>query len=68
MTKFIDQNRNEMKFHFIPVRKFDGVLLEFLGVSVAKANKSCRARKILTNASFLAIVAIDTADNEPLKV
>jgi len=29
MTKFIDQNRNEMKFHFIPAKKFDGFLLEF---------------------------------------
>ena len=28
----------------------------------------CRARKILNNASFLAIVAVDTAENEPLKV
>ena len=68
MTKFIDQNRNEMKFHFIPAKKFDGFLLEFWGVSGAKAKKSCRARKILKNASFLAIVAVDTAENEPLKV
>ena len=68
MTKFIDQNRNEMKFHFIPAKKFDDFLLEFWGVSGAKAKKSCRARKILKNASFLAIVAVDTAENEPLKV
>ena len=68
MTKFIDQNRNEMKFHFIPAKTFDGFLLEFWGVSGAKAKKSCRARKILKNASFLAIVAVDTAENEPLKV
>ena len=68
MTKFIDQNRNEMKFNFIPAQKFDGFLLEFSGVSGAKAKKSCRARKILQNASFLAIVAVDTAENEPLGV
>ena len=65
MTKFIDRNRNEMKFHFIPAKKFDGFLLEFCG---AKAKKSCRARKMLKNASFLAIVAVETAENEPLKV
>ena len=68
MTKFIDQNRNEMKFHFIPAKKFDVFFLEFWGVSGAKAKKSCRARKILKIASFLAIVAVDTAENEPLKV
>ena len=68
MTKLIDKNRNEIKFHFIPARKFDGFLLKFGGVSGAQAKKSCRARKILKNASFLAIVAVDTAENEPLKV
>ena len=68
MTKFIDKNRNEMKFHFIPAKKFDGFLLEFSSVSGAKAEKSRRARKILKNAPFLAIVAVDTAENEPLKV
>ena len=67
MTKFIDQNRNEMKFHFIPAKKFDGFLLGFRGVSGAKAKKSCRARKMLKNASFLAIVAVHTAENEPRK-
>ena len=67
MTKFIDQSQNEMKFHFIPAKKFDGFLLELEGVSGAKA-KSCRARKMLKNASFLAIVAVDTAENELLKV
>ena len=66
--KFIDQNRNEMKFHFIPPKKFDDFYLEFWGFSGAKAKKSCRSRKILKNASFLAIVAVDTAENEPLKV
>ena len=68
MTKFIDQNRNEMKFHFIPAKKFDGFSLEFWGVSGAKAKKSCRARKMLKNEPTLAIVAVDTEENEPLKV
>ena len=29
LPKFIDQNRNEMKFHFIPPEKFDDFCLEF---------------------------------------
>ena len=29
LPKFIDQNRNEMKFHFIPPKKFDDFELEF---------------------------------------
>ena len=36
---------NFISFHFIPAKKFDGFLLEFWGVSGAKAKKSCRARK-----------------------
>ena len=68
MPKFIDQNRNEMKFHFIPAKKFDSFLLEFWSVSGAKAKKSCRARKMLKNEPTLAIVAVDTEENEPLNV
>ena len=68
MTKFIDQNRNEMKFHFIPAKKFDGFLLEFWGGSGAKAKKSCTARKMRKNEPTLAIVAVHTEENEPLKV
>ena len=68
LPKFIDQNQNEMKFHFIPPKKFDDVSLEFCGFSGAKAKKSCISRKILKNASFLATVAVHTAENEPLKV
>ena len=30
--------------------------------------KSCRSRKILKNASFLAIVAVHTAENEPSEI
>ena len=60
---------NFISFHFIPAKKFDGFLLEFWGVSGAKAKKSCRARKmLLKNEPTLAIVAVDTAENEPLKV
>ena len=68
MNKFIDQNRNEMKFHFIPAKKFDGFLLEFRGVRGAKAKKSCRSPKMLKNASFLAIVAVDTEETDTSKV
>ena len=57
-----------ISFHFIPAKKFDGFLLEFWGVSGAKAKKSCRARKMLKNKATLAIVAVDTGENEPLKV
>ena len=66
--KFIDQNRNEMKFHFIPPKKFDDFYQEFWVFSGPKAKKSCRSRKILKNAPTLAIVAVDIAENEPLKV
>ena len=59
---------NFISFHFIPAKKFDGFLLEFWGVSGAKAKKSCRARKMLKNEPTLAIVAVDTGENEPLKV
>ena len=52
----------------ISQKKLDVFLLKFCCVSGAKAKKSCRARKILKNAPFLAIVAVDTAENEPLKV
>ena len=34
----------------------------------AKECKSCRAQKMLQNAPFLAIVAVDTDENEPSKV
>ena len=41
--------------------------LKFWDLSGAKECKSCRSRKMLQNASCLAIVAVDTAENEPLK-
>ena len=43
-------------------------LLKFSGWSGAKECKSCRAQKMLQNAPFLAIVAVDTDENEPSKV
>ena len=49
-------------------KKKRSFLLEFWGVSGAKAKKSCRARKMLKNEPTLAIVAVDTGENEPLKV
>ena len=68
LPKFIDQNRNEMKFHFIPRKKFDAFFLKFWDLSGAKECKSCRSRKMLQNEPLVAIVAVDTAENEPLKV
>ena len=42
-------------------------LLKFCVQSGAKVWKSCRSRKTWKNAPFLAIVAVDTAENEPSK-
>ena len=42
--------------------------VNFLGLSSAKAHKSCKSRKMLKNAPSLAIVAVHTAENELLKV
>ena len=46
----------------------DENLLNFSGQSSAKECKSCRAKKKLQNAPFLATVAVDTDENEPPKV
>ena len=46
----------------------DEFFLKFWGLSGAKECKSCRSRKILKNAPTLAIVAVHTAENEPLKI
>ena len=40
--------------------------VEFLDLSGAKDRKSCR--QMLKNAPTLAIVAVDTEENEPLKI
>ena len=45
-------------------RKSQRNLLKFCVQSGAKVWKSCRSRKIWKNAPFLAIVAVDTAENE----
>ena len=47
---------------------YDEHLLNFSGRSGAKECKSCRVQKMLQNAAFLAIVAVDTDENEPSKV
>ena len=57
---------NEISFH--SGQKVWLFFLEFWGASGAKAKKSCRARKTLKNEPTLAIVAVDTEENEPLKV
>ena len=64
---FIDFGGNDMKWNFIRAKFWTGFLLKLWNLSGAKAHKSCRSRKMLKNASFLAIVAVDTAENEPLK-
>ena len=40
----------------------------YLGLSGAEGCLSCRSRKILQSVPTLAIVAVHTAENEPLKV
>jgi hypothetical protein len=46
----------------------DDFLLKFWYLSGAKECKSCRSRKMLQNDYLVAIVAVHTAENEPLKV
>ena len=63
------KNANEMKWNcFIPPKKNDVFLLKFWDLSGAKVWKSCRSRKSWKNEYLVAIVAVDTAENEPLKV
>ena len=47
---------------------FDSRILNFCYFSGAKECKSCRSRKMLQNAPFLAMRGVDTAENEPSKV
>ena len=42
--------------------------VNFLGLSGAKAHKSCRSRKMLQNEYLVAKIGFDDVDNEPLKV
>ena len=58
----------KMKMKMKLTKKCHDFLLKFRGLSGAKAKESCRSRKILKNEPLLAIVAVDTAENEPLKV
>ena len=57
-----------MKMKMKMKKKFHDFLLKFRGLSGAKAKESSRSRKILNNAPFLAILAVHTTENEPLKV
>ena len=41
--------------------------LQFLTVERAKVCKACRSSKTLQNEPLVAIVAVDTAENEPSK-
>ena len=49
-------------------QNLDGFSLEFWDLSGAKVWKYCRSRKTWKNEYLVAIVAVDTAENEPLKV
>ena len=49
-------------------KNLDGFSLKFWDLSGAKVWKSCRSRKTWKNEYLVAIVAVDTAENEPLKV
>ena len=43
-------------------------IFKFCDLSGAKDCKSCSSRKIIQDEYLVAIVAVDTAENEPLKV
>ena len=49
-------------------KKSRSFLLKIWDLSGAKEYKSCRSRKMLKNAPTLAIVAVHTDENEPLKI
>ena len=65
MTKFWKFSR---KFSKKCKKKSRSFLLKIWDLSGAKECKSCRSRKMLQNAAFLAIVAVHTDENEPSKV
>ena len=63
------KNENEKwNFIFIPANVGRFFLLKFWDLSGAKVWESCRSRKIQQNEYLVAIVAVDTAENEPSKV
>jgi len=68
IANFIEKREWKMKFHFHSVKKLDVFFLKFWDLSGAKVCKSCRSRKSWKNEYLVAIVAVDTAENEPLKV
>ena len=68
MTKFIDFLLEWNELQFILAKISDDFLLKFWNLRGAKVCTSCRSRKMLKNAPTLAIVAVDTAENEPLKI
>ena len=68
MTKFIDFLLEWNEIQFILAKISDDFLLKFWDLRGAKDCKTCRSRKMLKNAPTLAIVAVHTAENEPLKI
>ena len=74
VDEICDENCQNLVFLVEQMRKIckvcDESLLKCSDRSGAKECKSCRgsAQKMLQNAPFLAIVAVDTDENEPSKV
>jgi hypothetical protein len=68
IANFIEKREWKMKFHFHSGKNLDDFLLKFRDLSGAKVWKSCRSRKMQQNEPLVAIVAVDKAENEPLKV
>ena len=68
IAKFIEKREWKMEFHFHSGKKLDGFSLKFWDLGGAKVWESCRSRKTWKNEYLVAIVAVDTAENEPLKV
>ena len=66
MTKF--EKSNFLAVLILKTLKFDEYLLKYLGLSGAKASKSCRSRQELSNEYLLAKIGVDTAENETLQI
>ena len=66
--KIANFHRKTRKKRKISSKNLDGFSLNFWDLSGAKVWKSCRSRKTWKNEYLVAIVAVDTAENEPLKV
>ena len=68
IAKFIKKREWKMEFYFHSGKKLDGFSLKFWDLGGAKVWESCRSRKTWKNEYLVAIVAVHTAENEPLKI